>query len=348
MILVNSAGSREDAYAPLLHATWFGWSFADTIFPFFMWIVGVSLMLSSAARLERGERRSTVFEHALQRSVLLFVCGVALEALIFPIRAFPYFSFESYIQVSGVLQKIAICYLAATATFLWSSWRSVIVWIVLLNLVYLGLIFLQPVPGCSGGVWTVECNFVGRIDRILLSGHLRQVPGTQDPDGLGSMITATTSVLFGVLAGYLLQQETDARHKLFGLLMTGVSLILAGYALAVWIPIGKPLWTSSYAVVMAGLASICMGFWFWVIEVKQVVRWFRPFEIYGMNAIAAYILSTVGHNLGKVHLFGRSFYDVCLSIAIPANASLLFAAAHVLAVYVVVWWMFRRRWFLRF
>jgi predicted acyltransferase len=348
MILVNSPGAPEDTYAPLLHAQWIGWTFADTIFPFFLWIVGVALTLSLAAHLERNEGQATVFQHALQRSVLLFVCGVALEALVFPIRSFPYFAFGSYVQFTGVLQKIAICYLAAVAIFLWSSWRAVIVWIIALNLVYLGLLLLYPVPGCNAAVWTIDCNFAGYIDRLLLRDHLRQVVGSQDPDGIGSMLPAVTSVLLGVLGGYVLRLTPDPERRIVRLGAMGCCLVVVGQLLAFWIPISKPLWTPSYALFMAGLASMCMAFWYWAVDVKQCGRWFTPLEIFGMNAIAAYIVSSAGRNVAKVHFSGTSLYDVCLTIASPANASLIYAVTHVVAVYVVVWLLYQRGWFLRF
>ena len=349
MILVNTPGSREDTYAPLLHADWIGWTFADTIFPSFLWIVGVSLTLSSAARLERGENRTALFMHALQRSVLLFVIGVALSAFVFPVRVFPLFRFEHYLQLTGVLQKIAVCYLAATAVFLWSSWRGVLAWIVGLNVVYLALMYFYPVPGCEAGLVDGECNFAGYIDRILLDGHLWRVEGMQDPDGLGGILPAITSVLFGVLAGYMLRLDPRAAHRARWLLASGCVLVLTGLALSIWIPISKPLWTTSFAALMAGLTSAAMAFCIWVCDVRQWVRWLKPFEIFGMNAIAAYVISVVARPVARWHVFGNTLYDdLCLAIASPANASLIYAALHVLGVFVVVWWMYRRRWFLRF
>jgi len=348
MILVNNPGAPEDTYAPLLHAQWIGWTFADTIFPFFLWIVGVALTLSSAAHLERGESRATLFKHALQRSVLLFACGVALEALVFPTRSFPYFAFASPLHFTGTLQKIAICYLAAAAIFLWSGWRAVIIWIIALNLIYVGLMFLYPVPGCDAGVWTIDCNFAGYIDRLLLGDHSRQVVGSQDPDGIGTALSATTSVLLGVLGGYILLLTPDRGRRITRLVAMACCLMIVGQSLTLWIPICKLLWTPSYAIFMAGLASLCLAFWYWAADVKQFGRWFAPLEILGMNAIAAYVVSRVGSNVPKVHVFGPNLYDVCLTIASPANASLIYALMHVIAVYIVVWLMYRRGWFLRF
>jgi predicted acyltransferase len=346
MILVNSPGSQEDAYAPLVHAKWNGWTFADTVFPFFMWIVGVSLMLSSALRVEHGEDRGSLLRHAVRRSALLFCCGVVLDALIFPVRVFPYFTFQHYVKLTGVLQTIAVCYLVAIVIFLWIKWRGVIVWIFSMNLIYLGLMFFYPVPGCGAGAWTMDCNFARYVDEIVHDGHIR---GWTELSGLISILPAITTVLLGVLAGYVLQQELIPRQRALRLLAMACGLIPSGFVMAIWVPLNKTLWTSSYVFLMSGLASLCLAFWYWVADIQQRGHWLKPMEIYGMNAIAAYIVYGLSFNLPRVHFFGKSLYaDVCLAIASPANASLLYAAAHVLGIYLVVWWMYRRRRFLRF
>ena len=128
----------------------------------------------------------------------------------------------------------------------------------------------------------------------------------------------------------------------------GATLLVAGRLLSIWIPVSKPLWTTSFAVLMAGLASLWMGFWYWVVDVRQWTRPFRPLEILGMNAIAAYIVSMLGMHIALVHVFGRNLYEVFLEVASPANASLAYAVTWLLAVYAFAWFMYRRRWFLRF
>src|SRR5262245_6453155 len=181
MILVNNPGAPEDTYAPLLHAQWIGWTFADTIFPFFLWIVGVAITLSTASRGRRADSHASLVWHAARRSLVLFCCGLLVDGIIFPRRGFPYFDFGDHLQLTGVLQKIAVCYLVSFLLFLWTGWKGVIVGILSLNLIYLSLLFLYPVPGCGAGVLTMDCNFPGYLDRMLLTGHLWGAP-IQDPD----------------------------------------------------------------------------------------------------------------------------------------------------------------------
>jgi predicted acyltransferase len=347
MIVVNSPGSREDSYPQLLHAAWNGWTFADTIFPCFLFIVGVSLTLSTAARVEAQSDRASLLWHAVRRSVLLFACGVFIDFLIFPARRFPYFAFRDHLQLTGVLEKIAVCYLVSSLILLWAGWRGVILGIVSLNLVYLGFLFLYPVPGCGAGVLTAQCNFPGYLDGIVLKGHTWGA--TYDPDGLGAVLPAITSVLFGVLAGMLLRIESRPRHRLLWLVGGGLGLVAVAALLARWIPINKPLWTTSYAVLMAGLAAICFAACYWVVDVRQSGRWLKPLEIFGLNAVAAYLVSRPDDHALRVHVFGESLYtDFCRRLASPPNASLLFAIVVLMAVYSVVWFMYRRRWFLKF
>ena len=174
MILVNDPGSWDAVYAPLLHAEWHGWTFTDTIFPFFLWIAGVSLTLSFAARMARGDSRATLLAHAMKRSALLFLIGLFLNA-------FPHFDFAA-LRIPGVLQRIAICYVLAAAIFLFttSAW-SRIAWIAGLLAAY-WILMMQV----GGGVLDVEGNFAQKVDQALLTGHMWSQTRTWDPEGIVS------------------------------------------------------------------------------------------------------------------------------------------------------------------
>lgn len=348
MIVVNTPGALDDVYAPLRHATWNGWTFADTIFPSFLWIMGVALTLSTATRRARGERKSALLRHAVRRTILLFLCGVFLAAFSFPDRHFPYFVIRDHLQLTGVLQKIAVCYLVAFLIVLWTGWRGVVLWILSLNLIYVGFLFLFPVPGCGAGSLTMECNFPRYLDQSLLHGHLSGVPNVQDPDGLGAILPAISTVLCGVLAGHLLRIASIPRLRLQWLMTMGLLLIFAATLLSTWIPFNKPLWTTSYAFLMAGLASIGFAACYWIVDVLPWGTRLKALEILGMNALTAFVISALAVNVPKVHFFGRSFYeDVCRQLTSPPSASLMYSIAYLIAIYLIVWFMYWPRLYLK-
>lgn len=345
MILVNAQFSSEDSYRQLAHAAWNGWTFADTIFPTFLFVVGVSLALSTESRLARGEDRSRLFGHALRRSLLLFACGVVIDHLRFPVREFPFVALSQPFHLTGVLQKIAICYFVAFNIYLWAGLRGVVIGIAGLNLLYLGLLFLYPVPGCGPGSLTVDCNFPGYLDEIVLDDFRRENPF--DPDGVGGILPAISTALFGAAAGELLRRDRLPRQRLVWLLAGGIALLAAGGLLSMWVPINKQLWTTSFAVFMAGLSATALAGCS-LLDGRPLPRWVRPLEIFGLNAIAAFLISRLIENVPRVHIMGWSLHDDVLArIASPANASLLFAIVVLASVYVPIWLLHRRGWYLK-
>ena len=343
MILVNAQFSHEESYRQLAHAAWNGWTFADTIYPCFLFIVGVSLTLSTASRVARGQNRSSLLAHALRRSLLIFGFGVVIDYVVFPSREFLFVGFSDHLHLMGVLQKIAICYLVAfnIVPVDWAAWRdrrdhrpeSAVS----------RPPILLPSTRVRPGLLAVSCNFPVYLDEIVLECLRRK-----HPDGLGSILPSITSVLFGVLAGMFLQRERRPRHWLLWLLGAGIILIAAGEILSKWVPINKQLWTTSFVVFMAGLAATGLACSIWLVDGRPLRRWFRPLEILGLNAIAAYLISVLVANVPRVHVTGKSLYtDVLARVASPPNASLLFAAVVLAAVYLTVWFVDRRGWHLK-
>ena len=340
MILVNNPGSHADSYGPLLHAKWDGWTFTDTIFPFFLWIVGVALTLSTAKRVERGEGRGQLLTHTVRRAAILFGLGLFLSLS-------PDFHWAG-IRIPGVLQRIAVCYLIAFVIFRWTTWRGQIYWILGLNAVYLALMMLYPVPGCGAGSWTMDCNFARLIDGMLLDGHMWSATKVWDPEGVISTIPSISTVLFGILAGHVLRLAAAPLRKVGWFIGGGIGLVLAGEIMALWIPFNKALWTTPFVLLMAGLASISFGVWYWVADIRGWGGWLKPLEVFGLNAIAAYMIAGLVADVNGMTGWGKWLHtNVCLSVASPANASLLYALANVAVAYAAVYLMYRRGWFLK-
>jgi predicted acyltransferase len=346
MILVNNPGSWSDVYSPLLHAEWHGWTFTDLIFPAFLWIVGMAMTLSFASRIERGDDRKRLLLHVIKRSAIIFALGLFLAG-------FPKFNFAT-IRIPGVLQRIAVCYLVSAAIFLYTKWRGQAVAIVALCTGYWMLMTLYPVPECGPGSLTKECNFARFIDGMALAGHMWSQSKVWDPEGIVSTLPAIATALFGILAGHLLRSGRSESEKAAWMFAGGNALMFAGGFLSQWMPINKSLWTTPYSIFMAGLSMVLFASSYWLVDVQGWKRWSKPFEIYGMNAITVFVLSGLITKLSLlIKIDGVALRSILYSnafapLASPKSASLLFALANVALLYFVAWFMYRRKWFVRF
>jgi len=365
MILVNDPGS-DSFYWPLGHADelmtahpsgWYpgkawidanGWTPTDLIFPFFLFIVGASMVLSFAARQARGDSRRILMQHVARRSLLILLIG-------FAIRILPYFNF-AHMRYPGVLQRIAVVYLFASVITLWTSTRGRILWIAGLLAGYYALTRFVPVPGCDHAAWmTQHCSLAGWLDRKLMLGHLYR--HDFDPEGLLSTLPAIATALLGTLAGEFLRGAASLRHKLRGLALAGVAGVVAGYAWHPWFPISKPLWTSSYVLFTAGAACLLLALCWWLIEMRGWHAWSRPFLWLGSNAILAYALSTFVAKLGSIIKVpdGNNTTEVqtwiythwFAPLAQPKNASLAFALCYVALWTLVAWGLYRKKIFVK-
>ena len=345
MVLVNNAGSGRDAYYQLDHSAWHGWTLTDTVFPSFVWIVGVAITLSLGKRLEAGIPKSRLLLQAARRAAVLFVFGLL-------VYAFPHFNLGTQ-RILGVLQRIAICYLIASAIYLYSGVRAQILWIVGLLAAYWMMMTLIPVPGYGAGRLDVEGNFAHYVDRMVLGAHNYAPTKTWDPEGVVSTLPAIATALFGILAGHLLRLKRDLAERTTWMFVAGSLLLLAGLICSVWLPINKKLWTDSFSLFMAGLDFIVFAIFLWLVDGVGWKRPVRPAVIFGMNAIAAYMVSeglaelldsvSVGSGSLKQYIY-RSWFA---PLAAPANASLLYSICFVLVIYAVAYGMYRRGWFLK-
>jgi predicted acyltransferase len=359
MILVNNPGTWSAVYPQLRHAEWHGWTFTDFIFPFFLWIVGVAMTYSFAKRKESGAPKGKLILHVARRALVIFGLGLFLAGFPFNLFGEPAFSLST-IRIPGVLQRIAVCYFLASLIYLYSSTRGQVVWIVALLAGYWLLMKLVPVPGYGPGILDPMGNLCWWVDSNLLAGHTWRgapVPGF-DPEGIVSTIPAVATTLFGILTGTWLRTERSKEEKTAWMFVAGNLLLLLGAILDMWMPINKPIWTSSYSIFMAGWALVCLAMFYWLIDVKGHAKWAAPFVIYGMNAIAVYVLAGLlaktmgiirwaGPDGNPVSLKGYLFDGLFFPIASPVNASLLFAIAFVLVTFLVAWIMWKKKWFLK-
>ena len=349
MVLVNTPGDGAHVYGPLNHAEWNGWTPTDVVFPSFMWIVGVALTLSLSRRIAAGASRAQLLAQAFRRALILYGLGLL-------VYAFPNFNLSTQ-RLLGVLQRIAICYLIAVAIYLYTRVRGQIIWIVSLLAGYWLLMALVPVPGYGSGRLDVEGNLAHYIDRIVLGAHNYASTKTWDPEGIVSTLPAIATVLFGIIAGHILRLERTLTERTTRLLVVGGLLIAAGLICNTWLPINKKLWTSSFALFMAGLDFVIFAIMVWWVDVRGHVRFVKPLVIMGMNAITVYLVSellevllnTVHFSSGGHIVTARDwlFDSLFAPLASPINASLLYAIAYTLLMYAIAYVMYRRRWFIR-
>jgi predicted acyltransferase len=226
--------------------------------------------------------------------------------------------------------------------------RGRIAWLFALLTVYWALMAFMPVPGYGAGRLDVDGNFAHFVDRIVLGRHNYERTGTWDPEGIVSTLPAIATVLLGTLAGDVMAAGRSMGHRLRWLLAIGAVLIAAGLVCDVWLPINKKLWTSSFALFMAGLDFVLFTAFAWAVDVHGWQRPVRPFVILGMNAIAVYMVSELLETQLRVMRMRDTIYlRLFAPLASPINASLLYALAYTLLMFVVAWALYRRQWFLK-
>jgi predicted acyltransferase len=263
------------------------------------------------------------------------------------VYVYPGLSFSTQ-RLMGVLQRIAICYLIAAAIYLTTRVRGQIIWILALLTAYWLMMALIPVPGYGAGRLDVEGNLAHYVDRIVLGAHNYRHTKTWDPEGIVSTIPAIATVLFGILAGHLLRWKRSLWDRAKWLVLTGSLLILAGVICNIWLPINKKLWTDSFTLFMAGLDFVIFGVFLWLVDGLGFKRAVKPLVIMGMNAITVYLASEfLDEALSATGLHHWLFDHFFAWPASPYNASLLYAVAYVLVMYLLAWFMYRRKWFLR-
>ncbi len=352
MILVNNPGSWSYVFPPLRHAEWNGWTPTDLVFPFFLFIVGVAMAFSFGKRIDRGDDRSQLFGKVVKRTLIIFAIGIFLNI-------FPKFNFSS-MRIPGVLQRIAICYFFASIIILNASKKWQYVWTLFLLVAYWLAIKLIPVPGYGPGVLEPTGSLAWYIDSHLLAGHTwsgAPAPGF-DPEGILSTIPAIATVLFGVFAGNWIRKDKDQYEKVSGLFVAGNIGLVLGIIMDIWLPINKNLWTSSYTVFMAGMATVFLAMSYWVIDVKGYTGWTKPFIVFGSNAITVYALSaliarttiyikwTQGDG-SEISLKTWMYQNLFQSWAGDYLGSLLYPIVFLLILLGMMWILYRKRIFIK-
>jgi predicted acyltransferase len=350
MVLVNNPGSWSHIYWPLGHANWHGWTPTDLIFPFFLFIVGVSITLALGSRRETNEKTRSLHWKIIKRALIIFVLGLFLAG-------FPYFHLST-IRIMGVLQRIALCYLFAALIFLKTDLRKQLIITAALLVGYWLVMTLVPAPGFQPGDYSREGSIACFIDRKVLGNHIWSQGKIYDPEGLLSTLPAIATTLLGVISGELMRSQRKQYEKVSLLFIAGISCIMGGWLWNLFFPINKSLWTSSYVLFTGGLAMQLLALCYWLIDMKGYRRWAKPFVVFGVNAITLFVGSGLMARLmglikvpradgTKIALKTWIYDGLFLSWAPPYQASLSFAIAFILLWLGLMWILYKRKIFIK-
>lgn len=358
MILVNNPGSWVTIYSPLSHSPWHGCSFADVIFPFFVFISGISIAFS-LNNTSHQNLNYRLYIKLLRRTAFIFGLGILLAA-------FPFYNFSqnewinlSNLRIMGVLQRLAICYLVCSLIFVHTTWKQQICLICVILIFYWYLITNIPVTECE--LTTIDdktCNFAAFIDRLLLTkSHLWHKSKAYDPEGLLSTLGAISTCLIGCLCGRWLLSHHSAKEKLSKILSYGKYLIVAGLFWDLFFAMNKTLWTGSYVLFTAGLALSVFGLCYWLIDIKGYQAWSKPFIILGVNALALFVGSGLLTKLMQTIKFAVNGQTQNLQQAIfstlftpfftPVNASLYYAITYVILWLILMGFLYHKKVYLK-
>ena len=371
MLLVNTPGTWSAIYPPLEHAAWNGWTPTDLIFPFFLFIVGITTELSLSGRRARGDDHRAVRHQIIRRGALIFLFGFLLNGVpFFTWTAIPGIPDPTFFQrvgdrlyhwrLLGVLQRIGIAYLVAGLISQRASAKQLVGVAAVILLGYWIALTCLPVPGTHGTIGALlldrpETTMAAWWDRYLLDwtrfglgNHTWGNSVTWDPEGLFSTIPAVATCLLGNLAGrWIVRRERPLLDRVSALFAVGALGMMAG-SLWNWVlPINKNLWTSSYVVFTAGMACVAIATIMWIVDVNGVRRGTGPWVTFGLNPLTAYVGSffmarmiysvlSVSYHGQTVPLEEAIFRSLFLPWASPVNASLAFAVVFVMMWYAIL------------
>ena len=325
---VTGWGSLRAIEAHTHHPEWHGFLGWDLIFPLFLFLAGVSLPLSFAARLKRGASSGNLARHALKRVALLVILGAIYNGL---------FIFDGRPpRIASVLGRIGLAWGGAALLVIYTKPRVQHAVAALLLLGYWGLLTLVPAPGEAAASLEPGHTIIDWIDRQLVPGHLYK--GVRDPEGLGALPPAIVTALFGVFAGrWLARADRTGTRKSLVLAALGAASLGLGWAWDGLLPVNKNLWTSSFVLVTAGWSLLLLALFHQVIDVWGWRRWTTPLVVVGANSILAYMARRFVDfdSLGTALLSERG-----AQLVHPTLSGLLL-------LWALLWLLWRKRLFLR-
>jgi predicted acyltransferase len=344
MVIVNDPGSWAHVYPPLLHAEWNGCTITDLVFPFFLFIVGVSITLAYTKRMGAGVPRASLYRKIIIRAVNIYLLGLFLWL-------WPEFDFGA-IRWTGVLQRISLVFLACAILFLNTSWKTQVKTGAVILLLYWIIVACLPVPGIGRPDLSVPgSNWANYLDTLLLPGVMWQE--TWDPEGILSTFPAIVTGITGMLVGRLYLIVREEHKRLVWLFFLGFTMFLVGGIWNWFFPINKNLWTSSYVLYTSGLATLGLASCILLVDMLGHKKWTRLGVVYGANAITAYVLAgMLKFVFYNVRFGGASLNDwfmeglTAIGMA-PRLASFLYALIYMLIIFIPALILYKKKIFIK-
>ncbi len=347
MIMVNSPGSWKYIYAPLKHSKWNGCTPTDLVFPFFLFIVGVSMWFSFK-KFQNGITKSSL-KKIIKRFLVIFILGLFLNA----IRSFDW----ENLRIMGVLQRIAVAYLIGALLCLQFNHKQLIVAFCVILLGYWALLYFTV----SEAPFELATNFVRKADiSIFGEKHLYNGYGIPfDPEGLLSSIPSVGTIILGYFAGRIIELSNSTINTIKMMIFFGSALIVIGWLLGYLFPINKALWSSTYVLYTGGLAFLFLALLLWIIDVNNIKKWTAPFIHFGTNPLFIYMFSGVYIitliYFVKINVDSETtlsgyeylYQKVFVPIAGNMNGSLLFAVTHIIFFWLITYILYKRKIFIK-
>ncbi|MCR5696504.1 MAG: heparan-alpha-glucosaminide N-acetyltransferase domain-containing protein [Marinilabiliaceae bacterium] len=343
MILVNNGAGKEH-FEALKHSAWNGLTPCDLVFPFFLFIVGVSIYISLSKRkasFEAGSASSLpTLKKILYRTTLLFIIGIALHAWDMLLKGQE--NLLANLRLTSVLQRIALSYGIASIIFLYVKPRYL--WAIVLALLggysYLLLAYNGYAPS--------DENFANTVDRAVFGAEHLYRKGPIDPEGIPGLISSVAHTIIGVLVGMALFGKEVKKRPLARVLIVSVVMIGVACLLSVWLPINKRVWSPSYVFVTCGLATALLVLLTIVVDEKGHDKWCKLFQIFGLNALGLYVISEMLPAIfGLAGIYDAVWGAISSAISFPRLASLFYALFFCSVMSIIAWLLWRFKIFIK-
>ena len=337
MILVNNGWG--ESFEMLRHSKWNGMTPCDLVFPFFLFIMGISCYLS----LVKSEFKPTpqVVRRIVKRTVLLFVIGLFINWFDHAIEG-DFLCFD-HLRIWAVMQRIALCYGIVSLFALFCNHKYTIHVIVGILVVYTAILVLG-----NGYAYDADVNILAQADLKLFGYDHIYHKSPVDPEGLLGTISSVAHVLLGFYCGMLIRQKDTVEKKVIALFVVGTVLVIGGYLLSYGLPINKRIWSPSYVMMTCGLASLLQASLMYVVDIQQKTKWTTFFHVFGVNALALYVSSELLQIFLKNVGMSEMIYNGIHAVIVPLKwASLVYALYFVLLNFAIGYILYRKKIYIK-